>query len=94
MREKSNYVRVLLCTLFLMGAICTAVAGEVIYLDADATGVNSGSSWANAHWCLQDALADARRGDEIRPDSMYEVLDTALNLVMVDKVKFSECGSF
>ncbi len=94
MRGKSNHFKWLLCMLFLLGTICTAVTGEVIYVDADATGANSGSSWANGYWCLQDVLADARRGDEIRPDSMYEVLDTALNLVMVDKVKFSECGSF
>ena len=28
------------------------------------------------------------------PDSMYEVPDTALNFVMDDKMKISECGSF
>ena len=37
-----------------------------IYVDADATGANDGSSWEDAFNYLQDALADARNGDEIR----------------------------
>jgi len=38
----------------------------IIYVDADATGENNGSSWADAFNDLQDALAVAERSDEIR----------------------------
>ena len=43
-----------------------APSNNVYYVDMDAPGNNDGSSWANAYWCLQDALASARSGDEIR----------------------------
>jgi len=37
---------------------CLAGA-KIIYVDADATGANNGSSWADAYNYIQDALADA-----------------------------------
>ncbi|KPK24483.1 MAG: hypothetical protein AMJ70_01790, partial [Dehalococcoidia bacterium SG8_51_3] len=37
-----------------------------IYVDADATGANDGTNWADAFNYLQDALSDAKYGDEIR----------------------------
>ena len=39
---------------------------RILYVDADAAGVNDGSSWADAYNELQDALAVAWSGDEIR----------------------------
>jgi len=47
------------------GAACLA-ASRVIYCDARAPGNNSGSSWANAYVCLQDALKAAGPGVEGR----------------------------
>ena len=39
---------------------------KIIYVDDDAAGANDGSSWADAYNYLQDALAAAWSGDEIR----------------------------
>jgi hypothetical protein len=64
MRTKANHVRWLLCVLFLLAASCTAAAGRVIYVDADATGTNTGSNWEDAIDSLQDALLVAYFSDE------------------------------
>ena len=37
----------------------SAAVGKIIYVDADAIGLNNGSSWTNAYNYLQDALTDA-----------------------------------
>jgi len=63
MRGEANQARWLLSTLFLLATLCTAATGRVIYVDADATGANDGSSWDDAHNYLQDALADANTSE-------------------------------
>ena len=40
--------------------------GRVIYVDDDASGTNNGLSWDSAYKYLQDALEEARYGNEIR----------------------------
>jgi hypothetical protein len=49
-----------------MGAYEDHSLPVTIYVEANATGANNGSSWADAFNDLQDALAKAQSGDEIR----------------------------
>jgi probable HAF family extracellular repeat protein len=46
--------------------LMTPAPPKIIYVDGDATGANDGSSWDDAFNYLQDALATAWSGDEIR----------------------------
>ena len=56
---------VLLSLVVLILPPSIASAGSIIYVDADATGGNNGSSWGDAFNDLQDALAIASAGDQI-----------------------------
>jgi len=56
----------ILAIVFVALAMVSPAAGEIIFVDADAIGANDGSSWANAYNDLQDAMATAQYGDEIR----------------------------
>jgi predicted outer membrane repeat protein len=49
----------------LVLAIASATSAATIYVDASATGQNSGENWTDAFNDLQDALAAAGAGDEI-----------------------------
>jgi hypothetical protein len=66
MRGKENLKKWIWCGLILLLTTCTAAADKIIYVDDDAAGANDGSSWVNAYNYLQDALAVASQGDEIR----------------------------
>jgi hypothetical protein len=52
--------------MFLLVAASIASAGEIFYVDADASVGGDGASWAAAFKYLQDALAAADANDEIR----------------------------
>ncbi len=60
----TNLKTSLVMAVFLMAMACTA-AGGTIYVDADASGANNGSSWTDAYRYLQDGLAEAN-GSNLR----------------------------
>jgi len=63
-QQQKNQRTILMMFIVLVSFYTTGI-GKTIYVDNDATSTNTGTSWADAYWCLQDALADARNGDEI-----------------------------
>jgi len=59
--------RAKILTMFFAALVMVSTAaGKIIYVDDNANGANDGSSWVNAYNYLQDALAVAQYGDEIR----------------------------
>jgi hypothetical protein len=63
----SNEIRLkfFLIKIFFLLEICsTAYAGQIIYVDDDANGLNNGTSWQNAYINLQDALSDANSAEK------------------------------
>ena len=66
MWAKSDRTAFLIRSVLLFSALCTPSAAKTIYVDDDVVGANDGTSWDNAYVYLQDALAAAIAGDEIR----------------------------
>jgi len=62
MKDKAK----ILAMFFAVLVMVSTAQGEIIYVDDDATGANDGSSWVDAFNYLQEALAAAQTGDEIR----------------------------
>jgi hypothetical protein len=64
MRSQTTFILLTAVTLILGIASASFTAPRIIYVDDDAFGANTGSSWANAYRYLQDALADANATHE------------------------------
>ncbi|MHC4743438.1 MAG: choice-of-anchor Q domain-containing protein [Planctomycetota bacterium] len=64
--RSSNTKNLLAAGVFLLLAGSISASGKVVYVDADAPGVNNGSSWTDAYLYLQDGLKLASPSDEIR----------------------------
>ena len=62
MKKRAKFMAMLFAAL----VIISTAQGEIIYVDVDATGANNGTTWADASNSLQDVLAVAQSGDEIR----------------------------
>lgn len=58
-------IRLLILSLVVVAALTQHLDAGVIYVNASATGANSGTNWTDAFTDLQDALAAANPGDEI-----------------------------
>jgi len=65
----NNYLRMnfrkLLITSILMCFALMVSAQGIIYVDADASGSNDGTSWQNAYVDLSQAVEAAQNGDEV-----------------------------
>lgn len=64
--RKPNLSICLVMSLLFLWTTSTTVIAQITYVDADATGAKNGTSWPDAFNYLQDALAIAQSGDEIR----------------------------
>ena len=63
--DKTNLRTYVAASMYLIIlVVCKAAVGKIIYVDADATGVNNGSSWVDAYVHLQDALTDASSAEK------------------------------
>ena len=57
--------KIVLTTIMMLIIATSALKAQTIYVKADATGNNTGSSWTNAYVSLQTALENAGVGNEI-----------------------------
>ncbi len=64
--DRTTRLRRSLAVCLVIAGLCSTCLGRVIYVDDDATGRADGSSWVDAYPYLQDALAAAGEGDEVR----------------------------
>jgi hypothetical protein len=80
MADVTNLKIKMAVSLFLVTFVAVVASGKIIYVDADANGLNDGSSWLNTYKYLQDALMMDTDGDELRvAQGIYKPDDFALS---------------
>jgi len=77
--------RIIVVAWVLVAGLTTAGWGRVIYVDAAAAGAADGLSWSDALVYLQDALAVAEPGDEIRVAQGIYTPDRGIGIVPGDR---------
>jgi len=63
-KRKSRKIMIKITVFLTALSLCAPAIGKIIYVDADAVGANTGSSWTDAYNYLQDALADANTAEK------------------------------
>lgn len=89
--------RIMVVACALVVGLTLAGWGSVVYVDDDAVGANDGTSWTDAFVRLQDALAAAWPGDEIRvAQGLYTPTDDPLDREASFKLKAETtiCGGY
>ncbi|MCH8148022.1 MAG: hypothetical protein IH987_08525 [Planctomycetes bacterium] len=90
----ANRVRIPFYAALTLSVAGGAFAGQVIYVNDDASGANNGSSWNDAFVTVQDAIAQASSGDQVwvaagvyYPDGVGPPLDRNASIVLKDAVE-------
>ncbi len=65
MLNTSNMIKFTSIAFFLLSVSFSSIAQNIHYVDSSATGLDDGTSWANAFLDLQDALETAQPGEQI-----------------------------
>ena len=101
--KTERMIKLILVVVVCLVFCSPVVAGEIIYVDIDATGADDGSGWADAYISLPYALSVASNGDEIcvaqgiyRPnDGLYTIsreLSFELKNGVTIKGGYAGCG--
>lgn len=77
--------RIMVAACVLVAGLTAAGWGRVIHVDDNAAGADDGSSWSDAYTYLQDALAVAESGDEIRVARGVYTPDRGVGIVPGDR---------
>ncbi|MCK5566063.1 MAG: right-handed parallel beta-helix repeat-containing protein, partial [Planctomycetes bacterium] len=58
--------------------VCCVWGGDIVYVDRNASGFNTGTSWQNAYTELQEALERVRSNDSNDPNNSNDCSETAI----------------